>query len=421
MEEATVTETVPLESVVETTEAPEETIIEETVVEIVEPMSTVESTEESTKPSILEVHYIDVGQSDATLLICDDEAMLIDAGDDSKGTTVQLYLKKQGVTSLKYLILTHTDSDHIGGSDVIITKFDIENIFLSDFKKENNVYRDMMDAMEYKRYSFSMPSVGSEFTLGSASFTILAPNKTYDNPNDSSVALMLQHGDNKFLFSGDAQIDAENDILHTGIDISCDVFKAAHHGSKSSNGKNFIKAIKPTYVVISCGKDNSYGHPHQGPMDRFKYYDASIFRTDEQGTIIATSDGKNITWNHEPSTTWAYGTGSETTAGEAVASGSTTIEQIKENSTQNSSQSTPKEALQIQESPNQEQTPSIEEPPVANTSNARDYILNTNTKKFHYSDCGSVKKMKDKNKQAVTMNREEIIGMGYDPCGNCHP
>ena len=160
-------------------------------------------------------------------------------------------------------------------------------------------------------------------------------------------------------------------------------------------------------------------------MDRFKYYNASIFRTDEQGTIVATSDGKNITWNNEPSNTWAYGIETEKTAGEAVADGSATIDQIKESSNQQTNQEDKKEEVKS-ESPQPAPTPAPSpepEPqtPVVIPGTVRDYILNTNTHKFHYPDCGSVKKMKEKNKQPVTMSREEIIGMGYEPCGNCNP
>ena len=119
----------------------------------------------------LEVHFIDVGQGDATLIKADGHAMLIDAGENDKGTAVQLYLQKQGVEQLDYLVLTHTDSDHIGGADVIVSKFDIGQIFLSDFKKDNKTYRELMDSIKYKNMTFSTPEAGAEYELGSAEFT----------------------------------------------------------------------------------------------------------------------------------------------------------------------------------------------------------------------------------------------------------
>lgn len=255
----------------------------------------------------LAVHFIDVGQGDATLVLCDDHAMLIDAGDNSKGTALQLYLNKQGVEKLDYLVLTHPDADHIGGADVIITKFDIDNIFMSDYKQDTKTYEEVLDALEYKNESWSMPSVGDTFLLGDAAFTILAPLDTYNNPNDSSIALMLTHGDNKFLFTGDCSENAEDDLVADSRNLSANVYQVGHHGSCYSSSQNFLDAVSPTYAVISCGEDNSYGHPSAEALNRFRAMGIQVFRTDEQGSIVATSDGTDITWNCAPSETWKAG------------------------------------------------------------------------------------------------------------------
>lgn len=255
----------------------------------------------------MQVHFIDVGQGDATLIVCDGEAMLIDAGDDSKGTFVQNYLRKQGIKELKYLILTHTDADHIGGSDVIVSKFEIENVFIGDFPKQNRVYENLMDALGDMGLDWITPSVGSTYSLGPARFTILAPNEEYDDPNDCSIALLLENGEDSFLFTGDAEERAEADILKNGLSVDCDVFKAGHHGSKTSNSSALLKAASPEVVVISCAQDNSYGHPHAGPMNLFRSMGAVLYRTDEQGSVIATSTGEGITWNAAPSDSWQAG------------------------------------------------------------------------------------------------------------------
>lgn len=260
-----------------------------------------------TQAGQMEVHFIDVGQGDATLILCGDEAMLIDTGDNDKGTVVQNYLEKRGVQKLKYLILSHTDADHIGGADVIITKFEVENIFLSDFPKSSNAYRDMMEAMENRRYTFSTPEPGSTYSLGSAEFTILAPGREYEDPNNASIALLLENGRDSFLFTGDGEEEAELDILATGLSIDCDVFKAGHHGSRTSNSEAFLKAADPDCVVISCGEENSYGHPHAGPMNSFRMAGVKVYRTDEQGSVVAVSSGDEITWNTPPSDTWKAG------------------------------------------------------------------------------------------------------------------
>ena len=177
---------------------------------------------------LFEVHFIDVGQGDATLIKCGDQAMLIDAGEDDKGTAIQYYLMKQGVENLDYLILTHPDSDHIGSADVIITKFDIDHVLMPDYEKDNSTYRRMMEALGYRGMKQEIVAmaegsdgaaddasytVGSSFTLGEAVCTILGPVKQYDDPNNSSIALLVQYGDTGFLFTGDAEEKAESDIL----------------------------------------------------------------------------------------------------------------------------------------------------------------------------------------------------------------
>lgn len=255
----------------------------------------------------LEVHFIDVGQGDATLIKADGHAMLIDAGENDKGTAVQLYLKKQGVEQLDYLVLTHTDSDHIGGADVIISKFDIGQIFMSDFKKDNKTYRELMESMQYKHMTYTTPEVGAEFALGNATFTIIAPNGDYDDPNNSSIALILDYGENSFLFSGDCEEEAEQDILDNGMNLDVDVYQVGHHGSRSSSSEDFLDAMSPEYAVISCAEKNSYGHPHARTLNNLRARKIKVFRTDEQGSIIAFSDGKEIMWNCSPSDSWQSG------------------------------------------------------------------------------------------------------------------
>lgn len=255
----------------------------------------------------MEVHFIDVGQGDATLILADGHAMLIDAGQNDKGTAVQLYLKKRGVDRLDYLVLTHTDSDHIGGADVIISKFDIGQIFLSDFKKDNKTYRELMESMKNRGMTFSTPEVGAEYELGDAAFTILAPNDTYDDPNNSSMALILDYGEASFLFSGDCEEEAERDILENGINLDVDVYQAGHHGSRTSSTEKFLDAMSPEFAVISCGEENSYGHPHAQTLNALRARHIQVFRIDEQGSIVAYSDGTDITWSCSPSDSWQAG------------------------------------------------------------------------------------------------------------------
>lgn len=247
----------------------------------------------------MEVHFIDVGQSDCTLIKNGDYAMLIDAGDNSMGTTVQNYLQKQGVEKLDFLVLTHTDADHIGGADVVITKFAIDTVFMGDYAKDNATYRDVLDALEYKNLFWSTPRVGENYTLGDANFTIIAPNGNYDTPNDSSIGLIVEKGSVRFAFTGDAEKEAEAGIVGNGMDLSATVYKVGHHGSSSSSSAELLDAIEPAYAVISCGRDNSYGYPHREVMTSLQERGIEIFRTDEHGSIVADCDGEKILWRVE--------------------------------------------------------------------------------------------------------------------------
>lgn len=275
--------------------------------------------------SSLEVHFLDVGQGDCTLLLCDGEAMLIDAGTNDSGTAIQLYLTKRGVKDLKYFVITHDDSDHEGGADVILTKFGVENLFMCAFPKDTRTHQEVLDAIQYKNLSWSTPSPGDTYFLGGASFTIVAPNKSYTTPNNSSIALLISHGNNSFLFTGDCEEEAEADMLLSGLELDADVYKVGHHGSNTASSQAFLDVVTPEFAVISCGSNNSYGHPRAETLNKLRAMDVQVYRTDEQGTIVCSSDGEMLTWNAAPSTTWQAGepTGSAITENTAQTAGVT--------------------------------------------------------------------------------------------------
>ncbi len=356
--------------------------------------ASVSAKESTVSKDTLEVHFMDVGQGDATLLICGEHAMLVDVGDDSKGTAVQNYLKKQKIQKLDYLILTHPDADHIGGAPVIIQKFAIGQVFVSNYEKDNKTYRKLVQALDYKRLKAVTPKTGAQYLLGSAVITVLAPNDTYDNPNDSSIAFLIQNGDNRFLFTGDAGEAAEKDILNTKLDISADVYKTGHHGSKYSTSAKFFRKVAPDYAVISCAEGNSYGHPHAETLDRFRISGVSVYRTDEDGTIIAVSDGKELTFNVPASTSWKAGEPSQKSSKQAAAP-KTNVQE-------------PASSTAIQPPPQEDN---------ANTT-ALTYVLNTKTKKFHRPSCSS---LPTANRQDCAESRESVIAQGYEPCKRCNP
>ncbi len=257
----------------------------------------------------LTVHFLDVGQGDCTLITCGEHAMLIDAGDNNMGTTVEMYLKKQNITKLDYVIGTHPDADHIGGMDVVIYKFDCDTIILPEFEKDTKTYRDVIDTINNKNYKITRPKTGQAYGLGQAQFTIISPvSDDYgDDANNYSVGIRLVFGDTSFLLAGDAEEEAEEDMLESGEELKADVYKASHHGSKSSNTEEFMEAVRPEYAVISCGEDNTYGHPHAQTLNTFRSMGIKVFRTDEQGAIIIKSDGKELTFNCSPSESWKSG------------------------------------------------------------------------------------------------------------------
>lgn len=357
----------------------------------------------------LEVHYIDVGQGSATLLKSGRHAMLIDTGDSDQGTKIQLYLTKQGVENLDYLVLTHPDADHIGGAPVIITKFGIGQLFLSNYEKDNKTTQKVRDAMQYKGLTASDCQVGDTYTLGNASFTILGPAKEYADSNNASIALMVQNGNNRFLFTGDCEAEAEADMAASQADLHADVYLAGHHGSDTASSQAFMDAVSPTYAVISCGEGNSYGHPHAEVLNRFRSMGIQVFRTDEQGSVIAESDGTGITWNCAPSETWQ--------AGERTKNAQTGAEIQPANET---------DAAAAQDMPTAGQSdavtlPAQEQKPVVadETPQAGNYIGNRNNGKLHKASCSY---LPDPQNQVPFTTREEAVEAGYDdPCKRCNP
>ena len=369
---------------------------------------------DSSSAGQMQVNFIDVGQGDAALIACDGHYMLIDAGNNDKGTTVQSYLMSQGVEKLDYVIGTHPDADHIGGLDVVIYKFDCDTIIMPDVANDTRTYDDVVQAMKSKGYQTTYPVVGETYTLGGATFTIVAPNADYGNDmNDWSVGVLVQNGNNRFLFTGDAEEKAEEDILNNGIDISADVYAAAHHGSKTATSQAFLDKVSPTYVVISAGEGNKYGHPHAEVLNRLRAAGISVFRTDEQGTIVATSDGNDITWNCSPSESWKAGepTESSDTSQNAASFGTGTSNNnssssVADNSSGDSTASSGSSDAGIAADTSGSTN--------SDSSSVMVHITDTGSK-YHSAGCSYLKK----SDHEVTLS--EAKSMGLTPCSRCNP
>lgn len=246
----------------------------------------------------LEVHFIDVGQGKAILVKAQGEAALIDAGENGQGNTVVSYLRQHGVERLDLLIGTHPHSDHIGDMDMVIKTFDIGKVILPSIPDEavptTRTYTDLLLSIAEKGLQITVAEPGLELDLGDAMLTILGPAEAYTDLNNLSVAARLVYGETAFLFTGDMEAPAEEDVLATRRTLRADVLDVAHHGSGSSSTEAFLAKVKPSIAVISCGIDNSYGHPDRDAVERVKAAGAAIYRTDLDGAVVVASDGAEV-------------------------------------------------------------------------------------------------------------------------------
>ncbi|MCT4597500.1 MAG: MBL fold metallo-hydrolase [Vallitalea sp.] len=245
----------------------------------------------------LKIHFLDVGQADCILI---EEPtghnMLIDAGNNGDADFIYSYLKEYNIKQLDYAIGTHPHEDHIGSLDMIINNFEVKNVIMPDVPKSTQTFGEVIQAIANKELLNTIVSVGQEFSLGQSKFTILAPNSNeYDDTNDYSIVIKLQYGNNTFVFTGDAETKSEHEMVASGMDLSADLLKVGHHGSGTSTIAEFLYEVNPKYAVISVGTGNKYGHPDDIIMNRLKIHEVEVYRTDEVGTIIASSDGTNIT------------------------------------------------------------------------------------------------------------------------------
>lgn len=249
----------------------------------------------------LKVHYIDVGDADCMLIQQGDKSMLIDAGNNLDEQVIKRYLSSLGVKKLDILIGTHVDEDHIGSMDAIINYFEIGKVYLPGSNEKSKYLEDILKALDKKGLQITAPVAEQSFKLGDAVCTILAPIFSgYERENNYSIVIKLKYGKTSFMFTGDAEVVSEKEMMRRGFDLSADVIKIGHHGSIRSTTDEFLNRVNPQYAIISVGKRNSYRHPHKRTMEKLKKKGIKVYRTDENGTVVATSDGEKITFNKKP-------------------------------------------------------------------------------------------------------------------------
>lgn len=259
----------------------------------------------------LRVYFLDVGQGDSELIrIPDGDSAwnaLIDTGEYRYADGLTDALRGLGVEKIDALICSHPHTDHMGCMARIVQRFEIGTVYMPHLPDSQvpttSAYEVLLDALEAKNLTAVSLSEGAEISCpAGAEFQVLAPRRKaeWDDLNNYSGVIRLTYGETSFLFTGDAESDSEKLILKdaetNGWDLKSTVLKCGHHGSKTSSSANFLKAVDPVYTVISCGKDNSYGHPHEGTLEKLSKLGSRVYRTDEDGTVLAASDGKTITF-----------------------------------------------------------------------------------------------------------------------------
>ena len=335
------------------------------------------------------VHFIDVGQGLAILVQSGGENLLYDGGNRSHADEVVQYLKNQQVETINYMISSHYDEDHLGGLVKCLDNFEVGHVLGSDYVHTSDLFNTFMNTATAHAIIVEYPSVGDTYEFGTGSFTVMAPDGISQNSNDNSVVIRLVNGNNSFMFMGDAEETSEQDMISTGMNLDCDVLSLGHHGSASSTSWDLLEATSPSWAVISCGLNNSYGHPAEETMGKLSDMDIPVFRTDDQGTVIALSDGNTISWNQEPCNDYTSGSEKQSTDSSADQSEQDT----------NDAAATESYAAETDTS---------------DTQGRMVWISATGSKYHSIPDCGNM------NPDKATQETEsQALSQGYEACKKC--
>lgn len=306
------------------------------------------------------VSFLDVGQADCALLECGGEYLLIDGGNKADSSFVVTYLEEQGVSELSAVVCTHAHEDHVGGLPAVLAVYPTAAVYAPTKTYSSAVFDDFLYYTDQQGLEVTIPAPGDTFSLGSAEIRVMGPTQSYAETNNTSIVLLVTFGTTRFLFTGDMETSAENDMLEYWgqIDWHADVLKVGHHGSNTSSGYRFLNEVMPDYGVISVEDGNSYGHPHKEPLERLNQAGVTLLRTDRLGTVTALSDGETVTF------TWE----------------------------------------------NQNNEPENAE------AQSITYIGNVNSRKFHSPDC---KNLPSEKNRIYFDSYSDAIDAGYTPCGSC--
>ncbi len=326
----------------------------------------------------LEVHFLDVGQGDCTIVICDGEAMIVDGGPPSASQYVYNYVRETlSLSSVRYLVSTHPHDDHAGGLPAVLNAVQVDAVMSPVLSWDSRIFSSMLQYADLQGAPVFTPDECDVYSLGGADVEILSCYPDAWTTNDMSICLRIRYGDISIILMADAEYMTEYTLLTYYPDLRATVLKASHHGSNTSSTLDFVSAVAPEYVVISCGRANTFGHPNREVLDAYASIGSQLFRTDLQGTIIMRSDGKTIDWSTE------------------------------QNATEAELFTAPFDQRYV------DVRTFIDDEEIA-------YVGNSHTLRFHNPDCPSVIEMKPENRVTFS-TREEAIEQGYQPCGRCNP
>ena len=248
--------------------------------------------------SYFEVYYLDVGQGDSALIICDGKTMLIDGGSNEQSQRVYSFLESHNIKHLDYIVASHADADHVGGLSAALNYAKADHALCSVSYHETVSFGYFVKYLKRQGVEITVPDSGDTFALGSAQCTVIGPKRGETYSDNTSLIIRIEYGNTSFLFTGDAEYGDEQEALKTGLELKSTVLKVGHHGSSSSSSYYFLQAVKPEYAVISVAADNTYGHPTERTLGRLDEVGAEVLRTDILGDIHCTSDGNTVSFDN---------------------------------------------------------------------------------------------------------------------------
>lgn len=238
--------------------------------------------------------FFDVGQGDSSLVLGPEgETILIDTGRHDDDRIMHL-LQEEGIETIDLLVLTHPHADHIGNADDVINHYEPKEIWMSGDMHTSKTFERVLDAVLASDATYYEPRVGETHHLGSFTFEIVNPVELSGELNNGSIAFHLNYGDITVLYTGDAEKEAEQQMVEAGLLKKVDILKVGHHGSSTSSHPFFLEEIQPDIAIYSAGVDNEYGHPHDEVIERLTNIGADIYGTDKNGTVRVYTDGIHV-------------------------------------------------------------------------------------------------------------------------------